>query len=479
MLVGYPLAHAGNGMKWLALLVWMLALPAYAEEEDDSDPPRIDPVTGRVLGAFEVVEEEEPPEEEVLPEAAPEDFEPLDELDVEEPLDGALSVEDSAPSGAEQLPLAPIDTTQAQQLQPLNKRLYRWLRPDRGDLEQVPRSQTDFTAYTLEFGEVKVGLANITAGVLPRVQVGTAPLLHALDLPNISLKANPVRILGFDLAATSSFYALGLEEFQASYLSVGGRASVRLMKPWTLHFGGESVWVAADGMPDLEGLAPILSTLTGAELNDYALETAQQSSMDIDARLTALRVATDIRFNRRDSLILQASTTIGGEFDSAEPLPPDFNLPPILGIDLALDGPARIDDSVTLSVAWQLAWKHTELRMGMGYSTSPGAWLMQATELSYRFGGKTRRSEYRMRRTWRKNRHEIDVPQNQAPTQSEIDAARERMAKEGIEAPTETDVEQASEEQELSPYDITDDERSAQEEEEALLEEEEALLDDD
>ena len=82
-----------------------------------------------------------------------------------------------------------------------------------------------------------------------------------------------------------------------------------------------------------------------------------------------------------------------------------------------------------------------------------------------------------MRRTWRKNRHEIDVPQNQEPTQSEIDAARERMAKEGIEAPT--DVEQASEEQELAPYDITDDERSAQDEEEALLEEEEALLDDD
>ena len=452
-------------MKWLALLVWMLALPAMAEEEEDSDPPAIDPATGRVLGEFEVVEEEEPP-----PEAAP--------AEASEGIENPEGTGEERYTEEGQAP-PPIDTTKAEALQPLNKRLYRWLRPDRGDLEQVPRAQTDFTAYTVEFGEVKMGLAHITAGIAPRVQVTTAPVLHALDLPNVSLKANPIRVLGFDLAATSSYYALGLEEFQATYMTLGGRASVRLMQPWTLHFGGESVWVTADGMPNLEGLAPILSTLTGSELTDYAVENAQNTSLDIDARLTSIRVATDIRFNRRDSLILQASTTIGGDFTSAEPLPPDFNLPPILGIDLALQEPARIDDSLTMSLAWQLAWKHTELRMGFGYSTSPGAWLMQATELSYRFGGKTRRSEYRMRRTWRKNRQEIDVPQNHAPTQTDLDEARERMAREGIEAPTEAAAKAEPGEESLDPYEMTDDERSALDEEEALLEEEEGLLDDE
>jgi hypothetical protein len=106
---------------------------------------------------------------------------------------------------------------------------------------------------------------------------------------------------------------------------------------------------------------------------------------------------------------------------------------------------------------------------------------MQSTELSYRFGGKTRRSEYRMRRTWRKNRQEIDVPQNHAPTHAEVEEARERMAREGIEAPTgagaAAPVEPGEEAQDS--FEMTDDERSALDEEEALLEQEEELLDDE
>ena len=145
---------AVNVMNWLALLFWMLAFPAFAEEEEDADPPALDPTTGRVLGEFEVVEEEEPPAE----------VAPAEAVDLIENPEGSgeeiYTEEGQAPP--------PIDTTTAEALQPLNKRLYRWLRPDRGDLGQVPRAQTDFTAYTVEFGEVKMGLAHITAGIARR-----------------------------------------------------------------------------------------------------------------------------------------------------------------------------------------------------------------------------------------------------------------------------------------------------------------------
>ena len=42
--------------------------------------------------------------------------------------------------------------------------------------------------------------------------------------------------------------------------------------------------------------------------------------------------------------------------------------------------------------------------MGAGVSNVPGAWLLQSTDLSYRFGGKTRRTESRMAKTWKKNK---------------------------------------------------------------------------
>ena len=457
-------------MNWLAILILLFAPPAFAEDdEEETDPPSIDPITGRVLGEFEVKEEEPAPPP---PQAQPPQAPPSETIQTN--------------ADGEPVP-PPIDPTAALQLQPLEKRLYRWLRPDRGKLEQVPRAQTDFTAYTLEFGEVKMGLANITAGVAPRVQLGTTPILHALDLPNVNLKVNPMRVGGFDMSVVVSHYALGLEEFQATYTSFGGLASIRLMKPWSIHLGASNVWLTADGMPDVSAMAPILSTLTGQELSEYAIEQAQDTDLNIDAQVRTFRFATDVRFNRRDSLVLQASTTLGGDFDSAEPLPPDFELPPILGIDAALEDPQRIDDTMTASVSWQLAWKHTELRLGFGYSTSPGAWLLQSTEFSYRFGGPTRRSERRMRQTWRQNREEIGVPQNLAPSQSEIEAARSQLASEGVEpvgvlppvpvAPT--DVSEAEAEGVKASVERTDDERAAEAEEDALLEEEESLMDDE
>jgi hypothetical protein len=317
--------------------------------------------------------------------------------------------------------------------------------------------------------------------------LGTTPILHALDLPNVTLKVNPMRVGGFDMAVIVSHYALGLEDFQATYTTLGGLASIRLRPFWTVHLGAANVWLTADGMPDLSTMAPILSTLTGQELNEYALEQAENVDLNIDAQLRTFRFATDLRLNRRDSLVLQASTTIGGDFKSADPLPPGFELPPILGIDAALEAPQRIDDTMTMSLAWQMAWKHTELRLGLGYSTSPGSWLLQSTEFAYRFGGKTRRSEYRMRRTWRQNRAEIGVPQNLAPTQGEVEAARSKMASEGAEpvgvlAPVPTATTEVSEQQAGSAKTVveqTDDQRAAGDEEAALREEEAALLEEE
>ena len=48
------------------------------------------------------------------------------------------------------------------------------------------------------------------------------------------------------------------------------------------------------------------------------------------------------------------------------------------------------------------------MRIGVGVSSVDYAWILQAMDLSYRFGGATRRGEWRIRRTWRKNREDAE-----------------------------------------------------------------------
>ena len=112
-------------------------------------------------------------------------------------------------------------------------------------------------------------------------------------------------------------------------------------------------------------------------------------------------MATDIRFNRRDSLILRGGATFWTNV-----LERGFEAPPILGLDEAFNvetgTTTPIAESYVASIAWQFSWRRIDLRVGAGVSNVPGAWILQSTDLSYRFGGKTRSSERRMKRTWKR-----------------------------------------------------------------------------
>ena len=88
----------------------------------------------------------------------------------------------------------------------LSAKMHRWLKPRHHLLGANPRNNTDFTAYTLEMGEVKVGVASVMMGVAPRTQLGTVPLLNALGVYNGSLKVNVVRTGPVDLALSGTYH---------------------------------------------------------------------------------------------------------------------------------------------------------------------------------------------------------------------------------------------------------------------------------
>lgn len=304
----------------------------------------------------------------------------------------------------------PFDPTQAQAPTDISAAQLDWLRPSPRNLPQNPYGHVDFTAYALEWGEVQVGLANIHAGILPRVQLGTSPMLNAIGLYNGTAKVNLLRLGPVDLAARADHYRYPLGDMKGDYTAAGGTLSTRILPSWSLHLTGQYATMGMEGLPDTSSISPIVYLFTGADLDVWREEAAAQGlSVQIDGEAVTAKVATDIRFNRRDSLIIQGQAMVWGSVVSGST--GDLEIPPILGLDEALsyeaEGMIPLGSSYTASMAWQWSWKRSYLRLGVGHSSVSGAWLLQSTEYAMRFGGKTRRGEARMRRGWRNNRKEL------------------------------------------------------------------------
>lgn len=332
----------------------------------------------------------------------------------------AAQVPDTAPlPDAAQVPApALIDTAEAQPVPDLTPEQAEWLKPKLNLLPPNTKAQTDFTAYVLEWGEIKLGLNTIQIGVLPGLQAGSSVPLLALRVPNANLKLDFVRWGPLDLAATGQWYSMPREGFEGRFVSTGGMLSLQILEAWSLHGGSSYAWIDTAGFPDVSQLS---SWITGdSEVIDVGGELADAT---LGARVLTVRAATDIRFNRRDSIVLQFSS-IPWASVTTDPVPE--NIPPIFGLDqlLALNGSIPVSQSYTASLAWQIQWKHAQLRVGIGHSSTSLAWLTQCVDFSYRFLGATRIREYRQRRTWRQNqqaaeRGTLDQSDEQAPEESE------------------------------------------------------------
>ena len=300
-----------------------------------------------------------------------------------------------------------FDPSDAMELDPPDASLWRFMKPTRSRLPQTPYASTDFTAYTLELGETKLGLGAITIGVLPRVQVGTAPALDVLGVHNAQAKFNLLRVGPVDLALGGSHYQLPVGDFTGHQSNLSSTLSVQVAGPWSVHLTGSYATLGAQGSPDLAQLSPLLLTaagnpdLSGAQA---VVDTATDHvALNATAETASVRIATDVRLNRRDSIVLQGSAMVWGRVDTG--LDAD-RLPPILGLDQALaaaeiEGSLPASETYIASAAWQFQWKRAELRVGAGVSSVPGAWLLQSTEFAWRFGGNTKRTERQLRQAWR------------------------------------------------------------------------------
>jgi hypothetical protein len=315
---------------------------------------------------------------------------------------------DTATEAEVDAPTVEVDFSivEAETLEDLRRRRVRWLKPRRVRLPQNPNAHTDFTAYTLEWGEVELGFMGMRAGLLPGVQVGSSPLLNVAGVYNGQLKISAIHTGPLDVSGVVTHYRHdgGLT---ARMTSGGLTASVQLTEPWSLHATGSYLSGTIQGLPEVgDTISSTVLGLTGWDIDAYREEVlAQGVALDAEAEVLTLKVATDIRFNRRDSLIIQGQAALWGrvEADVGE-----LELPEELGLDAALSashaGAIPLSEAYMATASWQWSWKRAYLRVGGGVSSVQGAWLMQSTEFAWRFGGETRRSERHLRQSWRSNR---------------------------------------------------------------------------
>ena len=341
-----------------------------------------------------------------------------------------------------------IDLSSAIALPELTDAQLEEFRPKRSRLPQNPYDSSDFSAYTLEWGEARVGLLGIGVGVLPRVEVGTVPLLDAIGVWNGSAKVNAMRLGPLDGAVLGQFYyapfnsvlqnldagmntgldgrAVGeaLWTSTIQYAGVGGLLSLQVLRPWSLHGGIYVGRLQAEGMYDLEDLPSVI--LPGIDM-DLTGGLDGQLSPRVGAQITSMSLATDVRFNRRDAVVVQFSSMLGARADASLELSETDIIDDVpdgsTRLQLVYAAPFPMGSTWAASLAYQLTWRHLEARFGIGAAapisyTDPttGAaktaynplWALKSFDLAWHFGGETRREEGRVLRGYRRNVRDLD-----------------------------------------------------------------------
>ncbi len=270
-------------------------------------------------------------------------------------------------------------------------------KPVRGSLEQHPYGQIDYTAYTLEWGEARVGLASSGIGVLPRVHVSTVPVLSVLKIYNGAAKWDAVRAGPLDVSAAVSAYVLPLGDFLGTVVAPGATVSLRVAEPFTLHAGARYVDARGSGIPDPAAMPKLVTGALGvdpADLTGIYDQAVAYGSTSFAAQGTMVRFAADVRFNRRDSLVVQVGGLVDGSLAA-------HAAAPVFGIDESVAGGAGLADTLTATLSYQASFRSLDLRLGGGTSALPAAWAVQGNDIAMRAFGRTRREEARAIAAWR------------------------------------------------------------------------------
>ncbi len=252
-----------------------------------------------------------------------------------------------------------------------------------------PRYETDFSAYTVGRYRLRVGLLNMSFGLLDNLQVGTAPVLDLLGVVNLNGKVTAIQTRRVDVAFEASGMFLETATQQQDPINLTAwplmaTGSWIISERLSLHLGYRWDNLDIDGQFDSADLVAALADLVGLNLEDEILsglggEDALYGGGHIT--LGQGRLGMDWRLNRRDSLVLLIwrYNTISARIDAG--IGTDSSS---IGAAAHFSEPLESYVGATTTIAYQLTWPRLRIRVGLpisGSDTLPVLWIPQAFEI--------------------------------------------------------------------------------------------------
>ncbi len=245
----------------------------------------------------------------------------------------------------------------------------------------APKHIPDFTAYTIPEGVWRLGFTGIDYGLLDNFQVGTQVAPYLLGIVNFRAKVTAIQTPKLDVSLDGSLYMLSLSgedaEGQVRFIPLGWRASWLAHEQLGLHLGTAWYIGEASGQFPLTTLTDALIGALGVDMSGQLAALLGENDTEVyggaQLSLTQLRLAADVRLNRRDTIILASNTylSLRGRLDAGVELD-DENL--TAGVATTFVIPFQSEDGASLSEAvptittlsWQFSWEHLHLRAGIG-----------------------------------------------------------------------------------------------------------------
>jgi hypothetical protein len=269
-----------------------------------------------------------------------------------------------------------------------------------------PRARPTNTAYTIGKRHWQIGLVDQDFGLFDNVQVGTTVPLWLFLVPNGHAKVTAIQTRKLDVALDGGAYWSDLQRFGVPggdllVTPIGWTASWIVHPNLSVHGGTGWTIARADGKLTAVQMAEGIQQVTGANVRKELVGALGDGGLYAGANLTLFqtRLSADLRFNRRDSLILTSNTYVWMSGLVAAGIEANDIGKGNTGTDLQVGGSARlrlplnksIPTSTTLS--WQFDWRRLNLRVGLPLPPTNYFAYFQAFDLYWILGPSRRKAQ--------------------------------------------------------------------------------------
>ncbi|MFT5679473.1 MAG: hypothetical protein ACI8RZ_000377 [Myxococcota bacterium] len=264
-----------------------------------------------------------------------------------------------------------------------------------------PRRQTDFSAFTIDQGQWRVGLSSLDYGLLENTQIGTNTLLWAVG-SNARAKVTAIETekLAFSFqGSTVSVHQFWLDTITAAssedeesassadlrVTPLSWRGSWSISPKWSVHYGNTWTLGRLSGELTGEQITGLIGAVTGGAIDSNITDAMGSSTLYAGAvgrfTLAQSNLAVEWRRSRRDSIIFQSNNylwvsgmvigTVGNTTETGE-----------VGAGAAATFEQLLETLPSaVSLSWQWSFEKFNLRLGIPLDPSNPFSSTQAIKL--------------------------------------------------------------------------------------------------